>query len=173
MVVKANLNEDSHITRAEFAAVVCNMLALDVDSEWDSDDADFDDVPDKHWAKNYIKAARKAGIIAGRGGNRFDPDAKITFEEAMKMIVASIGYTPKAEQRGGFPYGYTEVAKELGITADLATPEKNFALRGDIMEMVYNSLDIPLMLQKGFGENIEYEIADKKTLRIILEVELP
>ena len=95
----------------------------------------------------------------------------------MKMIVACVGYTSKAEQKGGFPYGYTEVAKELGVTADLETPKKGYALRGDVMEMVYNSLDIPFMLQKSFGENVEYEIADgkrgdKKTLRIILEVEL-
>ncbi len=173
-----NLNEDKYITRAEFAVVICNMLGIDAGKKELPDEMDFDDVPDKHWAKEYIKAARKAGFISGRGGNKFDPDAVVSYEEAMKMIVAAIGYTPKAEQKGGFPYGYTEVAKELGMMEDLDVEAKGKAIRGDIMEMVCNSLDIPFMLQKSFGKNVEYEIADgkngnTKTLRILLEVPIP
>ena len=46
------------------------------------------------------------------------------------------------------------------------------------MEMVCNSLEIPFMLQKSFGKNVEYEKADgkngnSKTLRILLEVPIP
>jgi len=172
-----DLKENDSITRAEFAAVVCRMIGIDPQKGQLGEEFDFDDVDDKHWAKEYIKAARKAGFISGRGGNKYDPDAKISYEEATKIMVALMGYTPKAEQLGGYPHGYNKVAKELGIDKDLFFEGKTEAIRGDVMEMVHNSLDIPWMIEKVFGENVEYEIADgkngeEKTLRVILEFKI-
>lgn len=169
---EGNLHEEEYITRAEFAVVVCKILGLS--PEGVSDEFDFEDVDDKHWAKEYIKTARKAGIISGRGGNKYDPDAKISYEEAMKILVAAMGYTPKAEQKGGYPYGYNKVAQELGVDKDLFFEGKKEAIRGDVMEMVYNSLDVPLLVQKVFGDSAEYEVADgtngkEITIRIIIE----
>lgn len=169
---EGNLHEEEYITRAEFAVVVCKILGLS--PEGVSDEFDFEDVDDKHWAKGYIKTARKAGIISGRGGNKYDPDAKISYEEAMKILVAAMGYTPKAEQKGGYPYGYNKVARELGVDKDLFFEGKKEAIRGDVMEMVYNSLDVPMLVQKVFGDSAEYEVADgtngkEITIRIIIE----
>ena len=169
---EGNLHEEEYITRAEFAVVVCKILGLS--PEGVSDEFDFEDVDDKHWAKGYIKTARKAGIISGRGGNKYDPDAKISYEEAMKILVAAMGYTPKAEQKGGYPYGYNKVAQELGVDKDLFFEGKKEAIRGDVMEMVYNSLDVPMLVQKVFGDSAEYEVADgtngkEITIRIIIE----
>ncbi len=170
-----SLREADSITRAEFAAVICRILGIDAD---DIDDVDeFDDVGDWHWAKGYINAARKAGIIEGKGSNRFDPEGKISNEEAIKMIVAAMGYAPKAEQLGGYPHGYVSTANQLGVTTDLTVENAAEAVRGDIIEMIYNSLDIPMMLQSAFGENAEYVIADgtngdEKTIRIILEIKV-
>jgi len=172
---KGELKEDEYITRAEFAVVVCKILGLEPEEGKISDEFEFDDVDDKHWAKEYIKIARKTGFISGRGGNKYDPDARISYEEAMKILVAAMGYTPMAEQKGGYPYGYTNVAKNLGVPTDLTFNDKDEALRGDVMEMVYNSLDVPMLLQKVFGDRAEYEIADgtngkEMTIRIILEL---
>ena len=169
---EGNLHEEEYITRAEFAVVVCKILGLS--PEGASDEFDFEDVDDKHWAKGYIKTARKAGIISGRGGNKYDPDAKISYEEAMKILVAAMGYTPKAEQKGGYPYGYNKVAQELGVDKDLFFEGKKEAIRGDVIEMVYNSLDVPMLVQKVFGDSAEYEVADgtngkEITIRIIIE----
>lgn len=174
---KGELKEDESISRAEFAVVVCKMLGIEPAKGQIDDEFDFDDVDDKHWAKEYIKAARKSGFISGRGGNKYDPDAKISYEEAQKILVAVMGYTPLAQQKGGYPYGYSKVANELGIDRDLFFENKKEALRGDVMEMVYNCLDVPWMTEKSFGENIQYEIADgkngeEKTLRIILEFKI-
>lgn len=169
---EGNLHEEEYITRAEFAVVVCKILGLEPEDA--SDESDFEDVDDKHWAKGYIKTARKTGIISGRGGNKYDPDAKISYEEAMKILVAAMGYTPKAEQKGGYPYGYSKVAEELGIDKDLFFEGKKEAIRGDVMEMVHNSLDVPMLVQKVFGDTAEYEVADgtngkEITIRIIIE----
>ncbi len=170
-----SLREADSITRAEFAAVICRILGIDADDIDDIDD--FDDVADWHWAKGYIDAARKAGIIEGKGSNRFDPEGKISNEEAIKMIVAAMGYSPKAEQLGGYPHGYMNTANQLGVTTDLTVENAAEAVRGDIIEMIYNSLDIPMMVQNAFGENAEYVIADgtngdEKTIRIILEIKV-
>lgn len=165
------------ITRAEFAAVVCRMLGIAPGQADKMDELDFDDVDNDHWAKDYIKAARKAGIIDGKGDNKFDPEGMISNEEAIKMIIAAIGYSPKAEHKGGYPNGYVSIATELGVTDQIKVTGDANALRGDVMEMVYNSLDIPMMIEKQTPDSVEYEIADgtngeEKTIRIILEYKI-
>lgn len=52
----------------------------------------FTDVPQSHWAYNEIRDLSDKNIISGKGGNRFDPDAAITREEFVKIIVLGFSY---------------------------------------------------------------------------------
>lgn len=45
----------------------------------------FTDVPDKHWAKEYIDKMNNAGIIKGEG-EKFNPSGNVTRTEAVVMI---------------------------------------------------------------------------------------
>lgn len=56
-----------------------------------SPSASFSDVPETHWAFNEIEEMKKRNIIDGMGGGLFSPDAPITREQALKLIVNSIG----------------------------------------------------------------------------------
>ena len=48
---------------------------------------DFSDIAHVAWAQESIKALAEEGIIAGVGGGKFAPDAKVTREQFIKMIV--------------------------------------------------------------------------------------
>ena len=74
------------MTRAEFAKMLVEMLGLTAKSE-----ATFDDVDPDAWYADVVSIAVKAGIISGRPGNKFDPTAPVTFEEAAVMMCRAFG----------------------------------------------------------------------------------
>ncbi len=76
----------NNITRAEVAAVICRSAGINPDSA----SSIYSDVPDSHWAKGYIMAATKAGIINGSGRGKFNPNDYVTYNEVIKMIVCMI-----------------------------------------------------------------------------------
>ena len=51
----------------------------------------FSDVPENHWAFEYIKAFADIGILAGYEDGTFKPDAPVTRAEWAKMLVSTFG----------------------------------------------------------------------------------
>ena len=86
--------------------------------------------------------------MCGRGNSQFDPDAGVTYAEAIKMIIVALGYEEQALAKGGYPDGYVAVADELGIleNADSARIDPHFnemkAARGDIACMLVNAMEL-------------------------------
>ena len=127
-----------------------------------------------HWAYGYIEAAYASGLIDGNDDGTIAPDNDVKFSEAVKMIVTALGYKPMAEQRGGFPYGYTQIASQNGVTKDIDHALDVPCNRNIVFKMLHNALDVPCMIQTGFGSNAEYAIANGengtpyKTLRSLI-----
>jgi len=157
-----NFDPDANIKRSEFAAVVCRAMNAEAAAAG-SATAKFDDVAADHWAAGYIAWAADAGIVNGRGNGIFDPDANVTYQEAVKMIVASMGFAPYAENKGGFPTGYMVVANAYKITDGVAmAPATGAADRKGVAQLVYNAFDAPLMDASTitFSGDDEYVIYD-------------
>ena len=148
---------DGDITRAEFCTVVCKALGY----EAAAGATNFSDVPADHWAAGYINTCYGAKIVAGMGDGTFAPNANVTYEQAVKMLVVALGYEPMAAQKGGWPTGYMVVANTYGMTKGISVASQSAAAsRGVVAELVYNALDIPMMEQTGFGTNTEFTILD-------------
>lgn len=147
------------ITRAEMAKVLCKALLL---PEMGNGKSAFSDMTSAHWAYGYIETAYGSGIIDGNDDGTFAPDNDVKFSEAVKMIVTALGYKPLAEQRGGFPHGYAQIASQNGITKDIDHALDVPCKRNIVFKMLHNALDVPFMLQTGFGAKNEYQIADGK-----------
>ncbi len=77
---------ENTITRAEMAVIICKYTGVNV-SESDSAYSDTDG----HWAKNYITALGKKGIITGYSDGMFRPDKTVTRAEAVTMINRAAG----------------------------------------------------------------------------------
>ncbi len=164
------------ITRAEATKMICVVQGINVDSFSNNiEPSAFPDVPDSHWAKNYINVMKDVGIVEGDEKGNFNPEAEVTNEEIIKILVKAIGYAPMADQTGGFPMGYTRTAQKLGITADMELEVNKPAIRGNVAQMFAAVIDIPLMVQSAWSADgtVEYQIADgstgmkKMTLRIM------
>ncbi|MBQ4516326.1 MAG: S-layer homology domain-containing protein, partial [Clostridia bacterium] len=84
---------------------------------------DFSDIGHVAWAQESIKALAEEGIIAGVGGDKFAPDAKVTREQFIKMIVLAFDlYDAKAKTdkfidvpSGMWYTSYVASAVELGL----------------------------------------------------------
>ncbi len=151
-----NLNLSSLVTRAEMAQLIANILKIG-DIEFPTGIADdFTDVPKEHWAYNAIMHAKAQNIVCGNGDGTFLPDNHVTYAEAIKMIVITLGYNPLAEARGAWPAGYLTVANSLGLLSITIADE--YATREDVAIMLERALDIPIMAQIGFGSQVEYSI---------------
>ena len=136
---------DANIKRSEFAAVICRAMNAEAAAAGLASNK-FTDVPADHWAAGYIAWAADAEIVNGRGNGIFDPDANITYEEAIKMTVIALGFGPYAENKGGFPTGYLSVANTYDLTSGVKNySAKAVADRKGIAQIVFNAIYSPLM----------------------------
>ena len=78
------------VTRAEMAKMIFVVRNNKIDdSAYQSNYSKLTDISN-HWAKGYIKFCESQGIIAGKGNNKFDPDAKITREQLAAIPVKKL-----------------------------------------------------------------------------------
>lgn len=71
---------------------------LIVQNSASGDAARFVDVAPKHWAKEIIETAAKAGILEGKSQNQFEPDANLTRAEALTVIIRMLRENPTIDQ---------------------------------------------------------------------------
>lgn len=166
-----SLRLEDNITRAEFVQLVCNILGFDR-IEASEGEASFTDVGIEHWANGYIYTAQGMGIINGYEDGSFRPEDNVTYEEAVKMIIVALGYSPFAADNGGYPNGYMIAASRYGVLENTMGVLKQPITRKECFTLIYNALDTPVMDQITYGAEPEYMILDGKngaplvTLRI-------
>ena len=155
---------ENQITRAEFAAVAIRAKGLESTAQAAKGLATgFSDVPASNWASGYVGTAAKLGIVNGVGNGQFAPDAPVKYEEAITMLVRALGYEEAAKQKGGYPYGYLIVANENGLLDAVKGGTQGApATRGTVAQLVDNALEIPLMIQVGYGTNTKWVVSGSK-----------
>ena len=169
-----NLRLEENITRAEAITLLIRANAeLNEVAQREMLDVKFDDIKE-HWAIQEISFAHQNGLVDGTSVTTFEPERNVTNAEFIKMLVTLLGYKPMAE-RMGYPQGYVMTASQQGVTDGMNLNLDADATRGDVVNMIANSLDVPMMVQSGFGAYEEYTVMDGKngvklvTLRTILE----
>jgi hypothetical protein len=154
---------DGKITRGEFSKVVAGAIGLAESAKANATGGIFKDVAADLWSSGYIATAYQAGIVNGMGDGTFAPEAEVTYDQAVKMLVAALGYTPKATALGGYPTGYMMVANQEGITVGTANAAGG-ASRATVARLVYNALTVPMMDQTSFGKDAAFEKDPKQSL---------
>jgi hypothetical protein len=160
---------DNTITRAEYAAAVIRAKGLEYAALASVGATSFSDVPATHWAAGYINVAAKAGFINGMGDGTYAPEAPITYEQAVTLVTRALGYEPAAQSKGGYPYGYLIVAAENGLLEKVRGTQGEPAPRGLVAQLLDNALEIPLMIQIGYGDQTRWVVSgtsdtDEKTI---------
>lgn len=105
-----NLNLDKTITRAELAKVVVVAKRADNLVPILAPLVSFADSRG-HWGAGYIEAAARLGLVRGRDANTFDPNAPITYAEALTVLLRMVGQEPLVWS----PAAVMQRAAQLGI----------------------------------------------------------
>ena len=153
-----SLGLDRNITRAEFATLAVRIEGLeDVQEEYKKETI-FKDVSKNHWASGYINIAESRGLIIGFGDETFRPEEKITYAQALTVIIRILGY--EKDVVGEWPDNYIDMGRNLGlvtqgdgpfVSLENMTQEEPSPLcpnepinRGEIAVLVYNALGVYL-----------------------------
>ncbi len=134
---------DEAVTRAQMAALITRMFNLGSSAVAAEP---FSDVSITYWAASDIVSAKNRGIINGFPDGTFAPEAEVTYEQAVKMIVCALNYGAAAEASGGYPNGYIQQASKLGILKNAAAAQNQPSPRGIIAQLLYNSLDVDMLV---------------------------
>ncbi len=129
---------EDELTRAQMAMIVARLLQLENVSVGGDP---FTDVAEDHWAYGVITTLYDMEIINGMGDGTFMPERSVNYFEAVKMLVAVLGYEQFAEDQGGYPGGYNMQAGKMGILKDVTAKEGTIT-RGEVAQLLYNSLRI-------------------------------
>lgn len=152
----------STITRAEMVQIAVKLAGIDgYSSEAPDDMVLFNDMYDYDgWAAGVIAIAKTAGIARSDDEGNFNPDMSATYEDAMQMVVAALGYGHQAESRGGELKDYVYIAQKLGLTKKLDTAMGQNITRSDVAKIVYKALTVDLMQPVSYsvdGTLVNYE----------------
>ena len=155
------------ITRAEVVAVANRIQGLSDAAAGAAGQKIYTDVPSNEWYAGDVNLATQMGIISGDGDGTFRPEDPVTYEEAIKIIVLSMGYQDKyVLSKGGWPTGYLVIASESGVSKGIKLSAGNEASRGIVARLLYNALDAPMMVSDGFNSDgtYQYKIKNDKQL---------
>ena len=127
------------VTRAEAATFVIKAMGLEDYAVGKSAFADMAG----HWADPYVAYAASLGFVKGNTDGTFAPNAPVTSDQMITMLVQALGY--KAEYLvGGYPGAFVNQAKALGMLDNVKAGSEGCS-RGDVAQLIYNTLDVPFV----------------------------
>ena len=115
----------------------------------------FTDVKATSWYAGYVEYCAGAGYVAGVGGGKFDPDAKVTGVQFAKMLLCALGYKSDVE-------GYTGADYTISVARDANKNDLFDALsivtsanltREQAAQMAFNALKATVVEYQG-GTNV-------------------
>ena len=84
---------NDNISRTEMAVIIARVAHLEVNKTASVTFTDAANIP--IWAQKEVAAAVQAGLIGGKGNNRFEPTASATRAEALTIIMRVLDMTSK------------------------------------------------------------------------------
>lgn len=162
-----NIKTDSLTTRADFANAVAKIIKGE---QYTGGKIYFYDVPQTHWAYNGISTLTEMGVISGVGNSLFRPDDPIAMTEAYKMLISVLGYTQYAEGDGGYPGGYTLIARRIGLLKNVSMSSEYVTL-GDMFILLYNAMVTEVLEHVSYGtDEKKYDVSDQTLLSIYRDI---
>ncbi len=131
---------ETPIKRGEFCQYLMKINGF---SEGDKDaiNQNLHDVNESTKYSGAISALYERKIINGYEDNNFYPNDNIEFNQAIKMIVNSIGYSFMAEGKG-YPEGYLQTASELGLMKGLKIADNSKISYSEVCRLFSNLLEM-------------------------------
>ncbi|MEJ8553397.1 S-layer homology domain-containing protein [Tepidibacter sp. Z1-5] len=144
---------EMELTRAQFSKMLVEALGLkEAAVAAQGIRPDFNDVDAScQWAWGYINVASGQNLIKGMGAKNFAPNDKVTYAQALTMLVRSLGYKDEF-LKGTWPGNYIAKANDEDITDDVKL-NSGAVNRGDAAVLLDNTLDAQIIKASSFSED--------------------
>lgn len=156
--------EETNVTRGEAAKAASDLLGISSVASAEGITELFVDIPVVSEYAKYINTVVRNGIMNGNGTDMFYPDDTISVEQFTKVMIELLGYGWKARHMGGYPQGYNAIAYQLkllnGVNATSTAP----LTKGDLIQIIYNSLDVPIYEISSIGQFVEMKTNEDMTI---------
>lgn len=165
---EGNFNPKSDVKRSEMVTFLCRAMGEE-DLAPASSATNFTDVAADHWASGYITWGVNRGIINGMGDGTFAPDAAVSYQDAVVMIMRALGFDGLAmrAENGGYPTGYLKLASRYEVLKNAAYDNQAAAPREVIAQLIYNALTAPTVDFSEIGSVVDddtYAVYEQRTL---------
>jgi len=162
---------DALVERDEMAKLVYVLYTTFQDAG--SGTVKFNDVAANNWAVGYISWCSAQSIVGGYENGEFRPDNNITYDEALKMVCATLGYTDFKSDL--WPVDVRQKAlKELKLGEDIEANGSDKLTRGQVAQLLYNALFVDMnetKVEYVYDKN-SYEDANGDPITIKVPVEV-
>ena len=139
---------ENKVTRAEYLTMLLRLFDIAMPG---SSVSKYTDVAEDHFASGAIEWASGIGICSGYGDGRFGPEDNVTYAQAVKMLMSTMGYSTIAEMNGGYPTGYISTASGQGIYINGVTDDALEITRAMTAELMCKALDVGMYLRTSDG----------------------
>lgn len=150
-IMSSETNDSNFVTRAQFAKMLVNASTYrSAVSEVNSVSV-YADVPMYNEYASYIRTTAEQGWMTGYLGGKFKPDEYITMQEAVKGVLALLGYTNE-------DFGSNQAANRLAKAAYLELDDEigktgaEVLNRFDCVNLFYNLLKTNIKTNEGKTE---------------------
>lgn len=133
------LHLERTLTRAEFTKMFSDAFLQDT-AKTDVK-PEFTDVPQNYWCGEYITNAVNAGVISGFEDDTFRPEEKLTYEQAITMLVNYLKKIGHEYSDEAYPEGYVAEAIDMGITDKVKALIGESITRGDAVYLIDNTIN--------------------------------
>lgn len=136
---------DKNVTRGEMAALVYRLATTFANV--DQKDTIFSDVNADNWASGYITWCNAKAIVGGYPTGDFKPQNNVSYDEALKMVCATLGYTDFDSAL--WPTDVRMKAlKDLKLGEDIVAEGSDKLTRGQVAQLLYNALTVDMAEKK-------------------------
>lgn len=135
---ETEFGNDTLVKRGEFALYVTRLLGNDVVASSVSDGY-FDDVDTTTLEGAAVEFLASIGIIP-KTGREYNPNDEVTYAEAIRILLNSLGYEEVASINGGYPGGYIKVATDCDLNKNVWLMTNSVLTKTDVAVLLYNAL---------------------------------
>ena len=112
-----------------------------------------------------IIALKKMGLMVGVNNVEFRPDEKVTYAQAIKVLVSALGYKELAEVAGGYYTGYLKKAIDLDIVRKGVSDYNNDLTVFDTVNMIEAALEVEIPEVYSIGaDKVTYSQSEDRNL---------
>ncbi len=152
------------MTRGEFADIAVQIMGFADEAAAVSYTPKYTDVLPEHPYAKSILFATNLGMFTGVSDTEFAPDEPVYMSQAIKVAVCMAGFEMLSLSYGGYPSGYMRVAREIGILQEILADDTSGALRGEIFQLMYNTVNTDMAIQSEFGDAAGFITQEGRTI---------